>query len=180
MARRFDQAPPKKDGLRTNNQIRSPRVMLIAEDGHRLGEFLTVDAVALSDERGYDLIEVSPTASPPVCKLGDYGKIKYEQKKRQRKQVQVQLKEVKLRPKTDEHDLQVKSRHARRFLEAGDKVKITVRFRGREHAHRDIGAEQCQKLFDSVQDVGKVSQAPKMEGRQMFMLIDPLVSKAAQ
>lgn len=178
MARRFDQAAPKKDGLRTNNQIRSTRVMLIAEDGHRLGEFLTLDAVALAEERGYDLIEVSPTASPPVCKLGDYGKIKYEQKKKQRKQVQVQLKEVKLRPKTDDHDLQVKSRHARRFLESGDKVKITVRFRGREHAHRDIGAEQCQKLFDSVQDVGKVAQAPKMEGRQMFMLIDPMVSKA--
>ena len=178
MARRDDRAPPKKEGLRTNHQIRSPRVLIIDEEGRKLGEFLIKDAVALAQERGMDIIEVSPNASPPVCKLGDYGRIKYEQKKKQKRQVQVQLKEVKIRPKTDDHDMKVKINHARRFLEAGDKVKVTVRFRGREHAHRDIGAEQCQRLFDAVQDVGKVNQNPRMEGRQMFMLIDPVVSKS--
>ena len=179
MAPRDDHDPPKKEGLRTNNQIRVPRVLVIDEEGRKLGEFLTKDAVSLAQERGYDLIEVSPNAQPPVCKLGDYGKIRYEQKKAKKKQrqVQVQLKEVKIRPKTDDHDMDVKIKHARRFLEAGDKVKVTVRFRGREHAHRDIGAEQCHRLFDAVQDVGKISSPPKMEGRQMFMLIDPVCSK---
>lgn len=167
--------------MKVNGRIRAPRVLLIDEEGTRLGEFMTSDARALAQERGLDLIEVAPNARPPVCRIADYGKLKYEKKKREtaarKNQVQVQLKEVKLRPKTDEHDLNFKLRHARRFLEEGNKVKLTVRFRGREMAHREIGEQQCNEIAKNCEDVGVVEVRPRMEGRQMFMIIAPLKKK---
>ncbi len=166
---------------RINRRIRVPRVLLIDEDGKRLGEFLTDDALRLAQERGLDLVEMAPDARPPVCRIVDYGKLKYERKKRdavaRRNQVQVQLKEVKLRPKTDQHDMEFKVRHARRFLEEGNKVKVTVRFRGREMAHRDIGAEQCLEVAEHCKDLGVIESRPRMEGRQMFMILAPLKKK---
>ena len=127
--------------MRINEQIRVPRVLLIDEEGTKLGEFLTRDAINLAADRGLDLVEVAPNARPPVCRISDYGRMKYERKKQEalarKNQVQVQTKEVKVRPKTDDHDIQFKVTAARKFLSQGNKVKVTVRFRGRELAHRD-------------------------------------------
>lgn len=168
---------PTNTGPRTNHQIRVPRVVVVDEKGTRIGEFLTQDAIDYAKASGLDLIEVAPKARPPVCKLGDLGKIKYELKKKRKaakaNQSQVNVKELKVRPKTDEHDMHVKSRRARRFLRNGDKVKITVWFRGREHAHHDIGAEQCLRIADAVSDVGEVELRPKMDGRRMHMVLAP-------
>jgi translation initiation factor IF-3 len=170
--------PPEKDEARVNDRIRVPRVLVIDEEGNRLGEFLTKDALDLAHERGYDLVEVAPNARPPVCRLVDFGKLKYEKKKKEavarRKQATVSIKEIKLRPKTDQHDFDVKVKHIRRFLEDGDKVKITVRFRGRELAHREIGEQQCKRMLEAVQDMATVEQMARMEGRQMMMIIAPL------
>jgi translation initiation factor IF-3 len=172
---------PELNGPRVNNRIRVTRVLVIDEAGTRLGEFLTEDAIILAKDRGLDLIEVAPNARPPVCRLGDFGKMKYEKKKKdalaKRNQSVVTLKEVKLRPKTDKHDFEFKVKHARRFLDAGDKVKITVRFRGREMAHRDIGNKRCMELYQAVEDLAVVEQRPSMEGRQMFMILGPKKSK---
>jgi translation initiation factor IF-3 len=168
---------PDKNELRINRNIRVPRVLLIDQAGVKLGEFMTSDALRLAEERGLDLIEVAPNARPPVCRIADFGRMKYERKKKEsaarRNQVQVQLKEVKLRPKTDEHDMQVKVGHARRFLEEGNKVKVTVRFRGREMAHREIGAQQCMRVANAVKELGAIESAPRMDGRQMFMILAP-------
>lgn len=170
--------PPKADSTRVNDRIRVPRVLLIDETGEKLGEFLTQDAMQLARDRGLDLIEVAANARPPVCRIGDYGRLKYDKKKREtaarKRQHQVQLKEVKVRPKTDEHDMGVKTRHAYKFLSEGHKVKVTVRFRGREHAHHDIGAEQCLRVAESVKDVGAIEMHPRMDGRQMTMILAPL------
>lgn len=168
---------PDVNEPRVNDRIGVPRVLVIDEEGNRLGEFLTRDAVQLARDRGLDLVEVAPNGKPPVCRITDYGRLKYDRKKKaaaaRRNQVQVQLKEVKVRPKTDDHDMAVKVGHARRFLEAGNKVKVTVRFRGRELAHRDIGVDQCMRVFESVKDVSAIESHPRMEGRQMFMILAP-------
>lgn len=168
---------PEKEEIRVNRRIRVPRVLVIDEEGNKLGEFLTVDACQLAEDRGLDLIEVAPQARPPVCRIGDFGQLKYERKKKaaaaRKNQVQVQLKEVKVRPKTDQHDMGVKVRHTRRFLEEGNKVKVTVRFRGRELAHRNIGAEQCLRIADACKDIGSIESQPRMDGRQMFMVLAP-------
>jgi len=152
-------------------------VLVIDERGGRLGEFLTDDAIQLARDRGLDLIEVAPNARPPVCRLGDYGRMKYEKKKKEaiarKNQQTIGVKEVKLRPKTDVHDFQVKLRNARRFLTGGDKVKVTVRFRGREMAHRDIGERRCYAVAEACKDLGVIEQRPSMEGRQMFIIIAP-------
>ncbi len=133
------------------------------------------DAIALADESGLDLVEVSPNASPPVCKVLDYGKYKYEQQKKaaeaRKKQKTVDVKEVKVRPGIEEHDYQVKMRNARKFLENGDKVKVTMRFRGREMAHQDIGLNLLKRMIEELSDVGKVDLHPKMEGRQTIMVL---------
>ncbi len=169
--------PESPNDLRINRRIRVPRVLVIDEEGGKLGEFMTEDAIRLAEERGLDLVEVAPTARPPVCRITDYGKLKYDKKKREqearRNQVQVVQKEIKLRPKTEEHDLGVKTRAARAFLDEGNKVKVTVRFRGRELAHREIGAQQCQAFADALKEVGLVETPPRMEGRQMFMMLAP-------
>lgn len=176
--RRRVQPEPDKNELRVNYRIRVPRVLVIDEEGKKLGEFLTEDAIRLAEERGLDLIEVAPNGRPPVCRIQDYGKLKYEKKKKdavaRKHQVQVQIKEVKLRPKTDEHDIGVKVRHARRFLEEGNKVKVTIRFRGRELAHRDIGAQQCMRMAKECEDLSTIEAHPRMDGRQMFMILVPI------
>jgi len=132
-------------------------------------------ALAKAAESGFDLVEVSPMAKPPVCKIMDYGRFKYEAKKKQneakKKQVVVKLKEIKLRPRTDEHDYDVKLRQAREFLDEGHKVKVTIVFRGREIAHREIGQKQLQEMVVDLKDVGVVEQSPRMEGKAMFMLM---------
>jgi translation initiation factor IF-3 len=156
-------------------------VLVVDDDGGKLGEFLTEDALRMARERGLDLVEVAPMARPPVCRITDFGKMKYEKKKREaearRHQVVVEIKEIKLRPKTDEHDMEVKERAARRFLEEGDKVKVTVRFRGREIAHRDIGEDQCRNLADRLGGLAVVEVPPRMDGRQMVMLLAPTKKK---
>lgn len=139
------------------------------------------DGVALAEEAGLDLVEVSPNASPPVCKVLDYGKYKYEQQKKaseaRKKQKTVDVKEVKIRPGTEEHDYQVKIRNARRFLDKGDKVKVTMRFRGREMAHQDIGLDMLKRMKDELSDISKVELHPKMEGRQMIMVLASEITK---
>ena len=175
--------PRRPDGssddneMRINGRISVPRVLVIDEEGNKLGEFLTRDAVTLARERGLDLVEVAPNGKPPVCKIADYGRMKYEKKKREsaarKNQVHTQLKEVKVRPKTDNHDMEVKVSNARRFLNAGNKVKVTVRFRGRELAHRDIGTDQCMRIAIACEDLCVVESPPRMEGRQMFMILAP-------
>ena len=152
-------------------------MLVIDEAGAKLGEFLTEDALRLAQERSLDLVEVAPGARPPVCKITDYGRLKYDRKKREavakKNQVQVQMKEVKMRPKTDSHDMDVKVRRTRKFLEGGNKVRITIRFRGREHAHRNIGARKCLDVAELVKDVGLIEAQPRMDGRQMFMVLAP-------
>ena len=181
----FLRSPPRRDANqvpernepRVNERIRVPRVLVVDEEGAKLGEFLTEDALAMAREKGLDLVEVAPLARPPVCRITDFGKLKYEKKKKdaetRRKQVIVEVKEIKLRPKTDDHDMDVKERAIRRFLEDGDKVKVTVRFRGREIAHRDIGEGQCKVLADRLADAAIIEQTPRMDGRQMVMLLAP-------
>ena len=132
----------------------------------------------LADEAGLDLVEISPNASPPVAKIMDFGKFKYEQQKREsearKKQKTIEVKEVKFRPNTDVHDYDVKMRNVTRFLENGDKVKVTMRFRGREMAHQNLGRELLERVADDIQELGKVENMPKMEGRQMIMMIGPI------
>ena len=135
-------------------------------------------ALEMAEEAGLDLVEISPNATPPVCKIMDFGKFKYEQQKREaearKKQKIIEVKEVKLRPGTDDHDLDRKIRDAIRFLEGGDKVKITLRFRGREMAHQNLGRDLLEKVAEEIKDVGKVENMPKLEGRQMVMMIGPV------
>ncbi len=135
------------------------------------------EALALAERQHLDLVEVSPTANPPVCRIMDYGKYKYQQSKRQqearKKQVQIQLKEVKVRPKTDEHDLQFKIKHVRRFIEEGNKAKITVVFRGREITHTELGQSALERFATELQDICVIEVRPKIEGRSMFMIVAP-------
>lgn len=134
-------------------------------------------ALALAEEAGLDLVEISPNAAPPVCKIMDFGKFKYEQQKREsearKKQKTIEVKEVKFRPNTDTHDYDVKMRNVVRFLENGDKVKVTLRFRGREMAHQNLGRELLERVASDIEEIGKVENMPKMEGRQMVMMIGP-------
>ena len=172
----------KEKGLRTNLNIRARRGLVIDENGEKIGEFLTPDAVKLAQNRGLDLIEVAPNARPPVCKLGNYGRIMYEKKKKdqaaKKNQNVVKVKEVKLRPRTEEHDFAVRLKQTQKFLEGGDKVKVTIRFRGRELAHQELGKKQCDRLVEELGDICIVEMPPKMEGRQMSMILAP--SKAQQ
>jgi translation initiation factor IF-3 len=156
-------------------------VRVIDDVGENLGEYSTEEALMMAREKGLDLVEVAPMARPPVCKITDFGKMKYEKKKKEavarKNQATVELKEIKVRPKTDDHDMEVKVRQIRQFLDDGDKVKITVRFRGREIAHRDIGEEQCKRLAAMVSEVAVVEQPARMDGRQMVMMLAPAKKK---
>jgi len=162
---------------RVNEEINAPEVRLIGADGEQLGVVSVRAALALAEEAGLDLVEIAPMAQPPVCRIVDFGKFKYQEQKRQHeqklKQKQVQVKEVKLRPGTDENDYQIKLRNMTRFLEEEDKVKVTLRFRGREMAHQDIGMRQIERIRADLQDLALVEQMPKMEGRQMVMVLTP-------
>lgn len=150
---------------------------MIGADGEQVGILSIAEALQLAGESGLDLVEVSPTAEPPVCRVMDYGKYIFEQNKKnhaaKKKQKQIQLKEVKFRPGTDEGDYQVKLRNLVRFLSGGDKAKVTLRFRGREMAHRDLGAKLLDRVREDLAELGQVEQFPKMEGRQMTMVIAP-------
>lgn len=150
---------------------------LISPTGEQLGIVSIQEAVKLSDEYDVDLVEIAPTAKPPVCKLMDFGKYKYEQSKKRdeqrKKQKQVQVKEIKFRPGTDEGDYNIKMRNITRFLTDGDKVKVTLRFRGREMAHQHLGADLLKRIQSDLAEVGTVEQFPKMEGRQMVMMVAP-------
>ncbi len=163
--------------IRVNHRIRVPEVRVVMDDGTMLGVLSTQEALRKAEERGLDLVEVNPKSNPPVCKILDYGKFKYEEKKRQseakKKQTIVELKEVKLRPKTDDHDLNFKLRAARRFIESGNKVKFTVRFRGREITHPEVARKQLDWLVDNVTDISNIEQRAQMEGRTMSMIIAP-------
>lgn len=147
-----------------------------------LGVMSVDEALKLAEEAGLDLVEVSPHAAPPVCKILDYGKYKYEQQKKaneaRKKQKVTDVKEVKIRPGIEKHDYEVKMRNARRFLEGGDKVKVTMRFRGREMAHQDIGLNLLKKMQEELADVGKTDLQPKLEGRQMIMVLSALAGNA--
>jgi len=150
---------------------------LVGEEGEQLGIVTVREALAMAEEREVDLVEISPTAQPPVCKLMDYGKFKYQQSKKKHeaklKQKQIQVKEIKFRPGTDDGDYNVKLRNLIRFLTEGDKAKITLRFRGREMAHQDIGLALLKRVEADLAEVGTVDQFPKLEGRQMVMMIAP-------
>ncbi|OGQ49534.1 MAG: translation initiation factor IF-3 [Deltaproteobacteria bacterium RIFCSPLOWO2_02_FULL_47_10] len=164
--------------LRINFRIRVPEVRLIGPDGSQMGLFQTRDALKKAEEFGLDLAEISPTARPPVCKIMDYGKYKYDLAKRDHEankhQVIVKLKELRLRPATGEHDVQTKIRHARRFLEEGNKVKITIQFRGREMAHQELGRKIMDKIKNAIADIGALEQNPKFEGRFLNMIVAPM------
>jgi translation initiation factor IF-3 len=163
--------------LRTNEQIRIPKVRVIDQNGNQLGIMVTIDAIRLARQDDLDLVEVSPKETPPVCRILDYGKWKYQQQKKEhdsRKRQHVQeLKEIRLRPKTDEHDLDIKLRKAREFLEEGAKVQITMVFRGRERLHRDIGEEMFREMTSTLDDIGKVEREARLEGRRMIMIMIP-------
>lgn len=169
--------PPKKSGPRVNEDIAVPEIRLIDEDGEQVGVVTTKDAIERAYQIGLDLVEIAPNSAPPVCKILDVGKLKYqEQKKRneaRKKQKTIDIKEIKLRPNIDEHDYDVKMRNAKRFIDDGDKVKVTLRFRGREMAHQELGARVLQRVRDELDEIAKVEQMPKMEGRQMVMVVAP-------
>jgi translation initiation factor IF-3 len=168
--------------VRINERIRVPEVRVIADEGEQLGVMDIRDAIRTARERGLDLVEVAPTADPPVCRIIDFGKFQYEAKKKaneaKKKQVTITVKEVKFRPGTDEHDYSYRMKHAREWLEDGDKVKATIWFRGREMTHRELGARILEKLERDLSDVGEVEARPRMEGNQMFIIFGPKRHKA--
>ncbi len=166
-----------KDRININREIRAKEVRVIDPDGNQIGVVPTIKALSTANEFGLDLVEISPNANPPVCKIMDYGRFKYEQTKKQqeakKKQSSFQLKEIKVRPKTGDHDLQVKLGHIRKFLERKDKVKVTVIFRGREITLAQMGRDVLAKIAEETQDTAVVEQYPKFEGRTMMMILSP-------
>jgi translation initiation factor IF-3 len=170
-------AAPSRDGPRINTQITVPTVRLVKEDGTMVGVTSLREALGMAADAGLDLVEISPNADPPVCKILDFGKFKYEiQKKRneaRKKQKVIDVKEIKLRPGIDEHDYDVKMRAVGRFLEEGDKVKVTMRFRGREMVHQELGAQVLERVRTQFDTAAKVEQFPRLEGRQMVMVLAP-------
>ena len=168
-------APPNRDGPRVNEDIRVPQVRLIDQDGEMLGVMTAREAIQRAYSVGLDLLEISPNADPPVCKILDFGKFKYEQQKKKneakKRQKVIEIKEIKVRPNIDENDYQVKLRAMKTFIEEGDKVKVTLRFRGREMAHQDIGVKVLERIRGDMDFATKVEQMPKMENRQMVMVL---------
>jgi translation initiation factor IF-3 len=160
-----------------NEEIFSRTILLIGDDGHKYGPIGIDEGRAIAEEKGFDLVEVSPEAKPPVVKLMDYGKYKYEQQKKaaeaRKKQKVIEIKEIKMRPTIDDHDYDTKMKAMRRFFDEGDKVKVTLRFRGREMAHQNLGMELLNRVHKDVEPVAKMEQWPKMEGRQMMMVLAP-------
>lgn len=154
-----------------------PEIRLIDQDGSNVGIVSPERAIGMAEEVGLDLVEISPGATPPVCKIMDFGKYKYEKQKKsaeaRKKQKIIEIKEVKFRPNIDTHDYDVKMRSVTKFLDEGDKVKVTLRFRGREMAHQELGRELLQKIAGDIEEIGNVESMPKMEGRQMIMMVAP-------
>jgi translation initiation factor IF-3 len=175
--RPFRAPPPTKDGPRANEEIRVDSVQLIDAEGNNRGVVPIGEALDIAAEAGLDLVEISPNASPPVCKVQDLGKLKYEKQKKaaeaRKKQKTVEVKEIKMRPNIDTHDYDVKMRAMNRFFEEGDKVKVTLRFRGREMAHQELGMKLLQRVKDQTAEIAKVEAEPKLEGRQMMMVLAP-------
>jgi len=167
--------PPSKDGPRINDDIRVPQVRLIDQDGEMQGVMTAREAIQRAYAVGLDLLEISPNADPPVCKILDFGKFKYEQQKKKneakKRQKVIEIKEIKVRPNIDENDYQVKLRAMKTFIEEGDKVKVTLRFRGREMAHQDIGVKVLERIRGDMDFATKVEQMPRMENRQMVMVL---------
>ncbi len=171
------QAPPVKDGPRINDEIRVPKVLLIDQNGEKQGVMPVSSALEAAEEAGLDLVEIVPNADPPVVKILDYGKYKFQEQKKKnearKRQKVVEIKEIKLRPQIDVHDYEVKAKAIHRFFEEGDKVKVTMRFRGREMAHPELGMRLLQQVKADFDSVAKVEHEPKMEGRQMVMVLAP-------
>ena len=165
-------------GPRSNNRISSPEVQVIANDGENLGILNTNEAISIAKKQDLDLIEIAPNANPPVCKIMDMGKFKYDAQKKanlaKKKQKIIALKEIKMRPVTETHDYEFKVKNAKKFIAKGDKVKFTIRFKGRELQHSHLGSELMTKIKEDMKDIGKVELDPKFDGKQMIMVIQPL------
>jgi translation initiation factor IF-3 len=174
--RRFGR-DPRGPQIRVNHRIRVPEVRVVAEDGSNLGVMSTDEALRRAHAKGLDLVEVNPKSAPPVCKILDFGRYKYEEKKKQReakrRQTVVEVKEIKLRPKTDDHDLDVKVRAARKFLEGGNKVRVVCRFRGREITHPELANQQLDIFISKLEDVANLEQRPTMEAKAMALVLGP-------
>ncbi|MBO9096889.1 MULTISPECIES: translation initiation factor IF-3 [Rhizobium] len=177
MRRPFKTDAPVKDGPRSNREIRIPKVQLIGADGANLGIVPTDEAMKMAEDSGLDLVEISPNAEPPVCKILDLGKLKYANQKKaaeaRKKQKIVEIKEIKMRPNIDTHDYEVKMKAMSRFFDEGDKVKVTLKFRGREMAHQELGMKLLQQVKVDTIEFAKVEAEPKLEGRQMMMVLAP-------
>ena len=174
----YFQRRTKPKGPKANERIRAPQVQVISSDGKNLGTLSTHEAINMAKQEGLDLIEISPNANPPVCKIIDIGKYKYDLQKKaskaKKKQKVINLKEIKLRPVTEIHDYNFKIKNAQRFLTKGDKVKFTVQFRGREMQHTDLGHQLMERIINDTKALGKVEVNPKFEGKQMIMIVQPL------
>ena len=174
----YFQRRTKPKGPKTNERIRSPQVQVISSDGKNLGTLATQRAINVAKEEGLDLIEISPNANPPICKIIDVGKYKYDLQKKankaKKRQKIINLKEIKLRPVTEIHDYNFKIKNAQKFLEKGDKVKFTVKFKGREMQHTHLGDKLMDRIINDTAELGKVEVKPKMEGRQIVMIVQPL------
>ncbi len=170
-------APVQKDGPRINDEIRNREIQLIDAEGANLGVVETLTALKMAADAGLDLVEISPNNNPPVCKILDFGKYKFQAQKKaaeaRKRQKVVEIKEIKLRPMIDDHDYEVKMRAMQRFFEEGDKVKITLRFRGREMAHQELGTQLLQRIKEEVSEQAKVEQEARFEGRQVVMVLAP-------
>ncbi len=168
---------PSRDGPRVNRDIAVAQVRLIDEQGENLGVVSKDEAIERAEDVGMDLVEISPGADPPVCKILDYGRFKYQDQKKKnearKKQKTIDIKEIKMRPNIDQHDYDVKMRAINRFIADGDKVKVTMRFRGREMVHQELGLKVLDRVRDQLDEVAKIEQFPKMEGRQMIMVVAP-------
>jgi translation initiation factor IF-3 len=182
--RRFDRRPPERDQTRTNDRIRVPEVRLVGEDGKQIGVVKTSEALAYAQERDLDLVEVAPDARPPVCRVLDYSKYKYEQAQKQKAarkhQQQITIREIKFRPKIAQNDYDTKKGHVRRFLKGRDRVKVTIMFRGREVTHPERGTALLDKLATELADVAIVEQTPLQDGRNMTMMLAPSKSVLAE
>jgi translation initiation factor IF-3 len=175
--RRFDRQPPERDPTRINERIRVAEVRLVDEDGSQIGVVATDEALVMAQERDLDLVEVAPQSRPPVARLLDYSKYKYEQEQKakaaRKHQQQVNVREIKLRPKIADHDYETKKGHVERFLRHGDKVKVTIMFRGREQAHPERGRALLERLHEDIAELAVIEQQPEQEGRNMHMLLAP-------
>jgi translation initiation factor IF-3 len=179
--RKFDRRPPERDDTRINERIRVPEVRLLGEDGNQIGVLKIDDALRYAQERDLDLVEVAREARPPVCRVLDYSKYKYEQEQKakaaKRHQKQVNVREIKLRPKIAQNDYETKRNHVIRFLKGDDRVKVTIMFRGREQTHPERGERLLDRLAEDVADLGTVEQSPQQDGRNMTMLLSPIKQK---